>query len=216
MGAGRIIGSSIFLIIFGIIIYGISDWANTQTSYQVDRCNSSLGELGKGFSQDTYENCQNTIIGNSLSNVGIVVAVIFFIIGFILIIISSMEGKRDKKIVKEDIENPVSVDSSKDANKIKEKIDQSYTSIQKIDKPIKENNNMENLTKEENHAIYEYLLRLEKLGEMKKNGILEEEEFNILKGSILKKFDNVTMESTKSDSQEANNKSKERLKDSKI
>ena len=213
MGAGRIIGSSVFLIIFGIIIYGVSDWANTQTSYQVDRCISSLGELGKGFSQDTYENCQITIIGNSLSNVGIVVAVIFFIIGFILIIVGSMEGKRDKKIVKEDIENPVSVDSSKDANEIKEKIDQSYTSIQEIDKPIKENN-MENLTKEENHAIYEYLSRLEKLGEMKKNGILEEEEFNILKGNILKKFDNVTTESTKSDSQEANNKS--RLKDSKI
>lgn len=204
MGAGRIIGSSVFLIIFGIIIYGVSDWANTQTSYQVDRCISSLGELGKGFSQDTYEYCQNTIIGNSLSNVGIVVAVIFFIIGFILIIVGSMEGKRDKKIVKDDIENPVSVDSSKDANEIKEKIDQSYTSIQEIDKPIKENN-MENLTKEENHGIYEYLSRLEKLGEMKKNGILEEEEFNILKGNILKKFDNVIMETTESDSQEANN-----------
>lgn len=216
MGAGRIIGGSIFLIIFGIIIYGVSDWANIQTSYQVDRCISSLGELGKGFSQDTYEYCQNIIIGNSLSNVGIVVAVIFFIIGFILIIAGSIEGKRDKKIVKEDIENPpISVDSSKDANEIEEKIDQSYTSIQEIDKPIKENN-MVNLTKEENHAIYEYLLRLEKLGEMKKNGILREEEFNILKGNILKKFDNVIMETTKSDSQEANNKSKERLKDSEI
>ena len=216
MVAGRIIGSSIFLIIFGIIIYGVSDWANTQTSYQVDRCNSSLGELGKGFSHDTYEYCQNIIIGNSLSNVGIVVAVIFFIIGFILIIVGSMEGKRDKKIVKEDIENhPISVDSSKNANETKEKIDQSYTSIQEIDKPIKENN-MANLTKEENHAIYEYLSRLEKLGEMKKNGILKEEEFNILKGNILKKFDNVTMETTKSDPQEANNKSKETLKDSEI
>lgn len=216
MVAGRIIGSSIFLIIFGIIIYGVSDWANTQTSYQVDRCNSSLGELGKGFSQDTYEYCQNIIIGNSLSSVGIVVAVIFFIIGFILIIVGSMEGKRDKKIVKEDIENhPISVDSSKNANETKEKIDQSYTSIQEIDKPIKENN-MANLTKEENHAIYEYLSRLEKLGEMKKNEILKEEEFNILKGNILKKFDNVIMETTKSDSQEANNKSKETLKDSEI
>ena len=75
---------------------------------------------------------------------------------------------------------------------------------------------MANLTKEENHAIYEYLSRLEKLGEMKKNGILKEEEFNILKGNILKKFDNVTMETTKSDPQEANNKSKETLKDSEI
>jgi hypothetical protein len=145
-----------------------------------------------------------------------VIAVIFFIIGFILIIAGSIEGKRDKKIVKEDIENPpTSVDSSKDANEIEEKIDQSYTPIHEIDKPIKENN-MVNLTKEENHAIYEYLLRLEKLGEMKKNGILREEEFNILKGNILKKFDNVIMETTKSDSQEANNKSKERLKDSEI
>ena len=216
MVAGRIISGSVFLIIFGIIIYGVSDWANTQTSYLVDRCISSLGELGKGFSQDTYEYCQNIIIGNSLSNVGIVVAVIFFIIGFILIIVGSMEGKRNKKIVKEDIENPpISVDSSKNANETKEKIDQSYTSIQEIDKPIKENNKA-NLTKEENHAIYEYLSRLEKLGEMKKNGILKEEEFNILKGNILKKFDNVTMETTKSDSQEANNKSKETLKDSEI
>jgi hypothetical protein len=51
---------------------------------------------------------------------------------------------------------------------------------------------------------------------MKKNEILKEEEFNILKGNILKKFDNVTMETTKSDSQEANNKSKEILKDSEI
>ena len=75
---------------------------------------------------------------------------------------------------------------------------------------------MANLTKEENHAIYGYLSRLEKLGEMKKNEILKEEEFNILKGNILKKFDNVTMETTKSDSQEANNKSKETLKDSEI
>ena len=127
-----------------------------------------------------------------------------------------MEGKRNKKIGKEDIENPpISVDSSKNANETKEKIDQSYTSIREIDKPIKENN-MENLTKEENHAIYGYLSRLEKLGEMKKNEILKEEEFNILKGNILKKFDNVTMETTKSDSQEANNKSKETLKDSEI
>ena len=215
MGAGRIIGGSIILIIFGIIIYGVSDWANTQTSYQVDRCISSLGDLN-GFSQDTYEYCENITIGNSLSKVGIVVAVIFFIIGFILIIVGSIEGKRDKKIVKENIENPPnSVDSSKDTNEIKEKIDQSYTPIQEIDKPIKENN-MVNLTKEEKHAISEYLSRLEKLGEMKKNGTLREEEFNILKGNILKKFDNVTMETTKSDSQEANNKSKERLKDSEI
>jgi preprotein translocase subunit SecG len=215
MGAGRIIGGSIILIILGIIIYGVSDWANTQTSYQVDRCISSLGDLN-GFSQDTYEYCENITIGNSLSKVGIVVAVIFFIIGFILIIVGSIEGKRDKKIVKENIENPPnSVDSSKDTNEIKEKIDQSYTPIQEIDKPIKENN-MVNLTKEEKHAISEYLSRLEKLGEMKKNGTLREEEFNILKGNILKKFDNVTMETTKSDSQEANNKSKERLKDSEI
>ena len=125
-----------------------------------------------------------------------------------------MEGKRDKEIVKKDIDNhPISVDSSKKANETKEKIDQSYTSIQEINKPIKEND-MANLTKEENHAIYEYLSRLEKLGEMKKNEILKEEEFNILKGNILKKFDNVTMETTKSDSQEANNKSKETLQDS--
>jgi preprotein translocase subunit SecG len=208
MGAGRIIGSSIFLIIFGIIIYGISDWANTQTSYQVDRCNSSLGELGKGFSQETHEYCQNISIGNSISNVGIVVAVIFFIIGLILIIVGSIEGKRDKKKVKEEIEKPpINVISSKDVKEIREKIDQPYTPIQETDKLIKENN-MVNFTKEENHAIYEYLSRLEKLGEMKKNGILTEEEFNILKGNILKKFDNVTMETAKSDSQEANNKSR--------
>jgi preprotein translocase subunit SecG len=200
MGAGRIIGSSIFLIILGIIIYGISDWANTQTSYQVDRCNSSLGELGKGFNQETYEYCQNISIGNSISNVGIVVAVIFFIIGLILIIVGSIEGKRDKKKVKEEIEKPpINVISSKDVKEIREKIDQPYTPIQETDKLIKENN-MVNFTKEENHAIYEYLSRLEKLGEMKKNGILTEEEFNILKGNILKKFDNVTMETAKSDS----------------
>ena len=77
MGAGRIIGGSIILIIFGIIIYGVSDWANTQTSYQVDKCISSLGDLN-GFSQDTYEYCENITIGNSLSKVGIVVAVISF------------------------------------------------------------------------------------------------------------------------------------------
>jgi preprotein translocase subunit SecG len=208
MVAGRIIGSSIFLIIFGIIIYGVSDWANTQTSYQVDRCNSSLGELGKGFSQETYEYCQNISIGNSISNVGIVVAVIFFIIGLILIIVGSIEGKRDKKKVKEEIEKPpINVISSKDVKEIREKIDQPYTPIQETDKLIKENN-MVNFTKEENHAIYEYLSRLEKLGEMKKNGILTEEEFNILKGNILKKFDNVTLETAKSDSQEANNKSR--------
>ena len=70
MGAGKIIGG-IFLIILGVIFYGASDWGNTETSYEVDRCNSLLGELGQGLSQDTYEYCQNMSVGNSISNVGI-------------------------------------------------------------------------------------------------------------------------------------------------
>jgi hypothetical protein len=213
MGAGKIIGG-IFLIIFGIIIYGVSDWANTQTYYEVDRCNSLLGELGQGLSQDTYESCQNMSIVNSVSNVGIAVAVIFFLIGLILIIVGSIRGKRDKKIVKEDIKNPNTSVNSKDAKEIREKIgEHSTTAIQQErDTPIRENNIM-NITKE-NSNNNDYLSRLEKLAEIKKNGTITEEEFNMLKGNILKNFDNTSIETTKLDSLVTNNKSKESSKDS--
>lgn len=212
MGAGKIIGG-IFLILLGIIFYGASDWGSTKTSYDLERCNSLLGELGQGLSQDNYEYCQNMSIGNSVSNVGIAVAVIFFLIGLILIIVGSIGGKRDKKKVKENIKNPhVSINSSKDAKEIREKReDHSSISIQETDNPIKEHNTV-NITKE-NSINNDYLSRLERLGEIKKNGIITEEEFNILKGNIIKKFDNVSYETTKSDSLVTNNQSKENLKD---
>ena len=213
MGAGKIIGG-IFLIILGIIIYGGSNWGSTTTSYELERCNSLLGELGQGFSQDTYGYCQDMILGNTIANVGIAVAIILFLIGLILIIVGSIGGKRDKRKVKEDDKNShVSVNSSKDAKEIRGKLeDHPPTSIQEIDNPIKENNTV-NITKE-NSTNNDYLSRLEKLAEMKKNRILTEEEFNILKGNILKKFDNVSIETTKSDSPVTNNKFKETPKDS--
>ena len=213
MGAGKIIGG-IFLILLGIIFYGASDWGGTKTSYDLERCNSFLGELGQGLSQDQYEYCQNMSIGNSVSNVGIAVAIIFFLIGLILIIVGSIGGKRDKRKVKEDDKNShVSVNSSKDAKEIRRKLENhSPTSIQEIDNPIKENNTV-NITKE-NSNNNDYLSRLEKLAEMKKNGIITEEEFNILKGNILKKFDNVSIETTKSDSLVTNSKFKETPNDS--
>lgn|GEM_PF-2033459 len=78
--------------------------------------------------------------------------------------------------------------------------------------PITESNREYN-TKENNNNN-DHFLRREKLAEMKKNRILTEEEFNILKGNILKKFDNVSIEITKSDSQVTSNKFKESSQDS--
>ena len=60
----------------------------------------------------------------------------------------------------------------------------------------------------------DHFLRLEKLGEMKKNGIITEEEFNILKANILKKLGNVSIETSKSDFIITNHDSKEISKDS--
>ena len=70
---------------------------------------------------------------------------------------------------------------------IKEKIENHQpTSIQQeTDNPIREKDTV-NITKE-NSINNDYLSRLEKLGEIKKKGIITEEEFNILKGNICKK-----------------------------
>ena len=206
MGAGKIIGG-IFLIVFGIIIYGSADWAKTETSYEVERCNSLLGELGQGLNEDAYQYCRDISIGNSISNVGIAVAVIFVLIGLILIIVGSVRGKRDKKNIKEDTKKShINVNSS-NQNEIRDKqIDQSTSSLQKTNKPI-----IENITNE-NKNNNDYISRLEKLGEMKKNEIITEEEFNILKANILKKFDTISLDNAKSDPLVTNSNLKETSK----
>ena len=200
MGAGKIIGG-IFLILLGVIFYGVSDWGNTKTSYDMERCNSLLGELGQGLNEDTYEYCQSMSVGNSISNVGIVVAIIFFLIGLTLIIIGAIGGKQDKKKVKEIKDSNINVNSTKKSEGIRDEkiVTQSPTSIHNTDDPIIENKDNNN---------NDYLSRLEKLAEMKKNGILTQEEFNILKVEIIKKFGSASIEiTTKSDLKVTNSNS---------
>ncbi|MCJ7637698.1 MAG: hypothetical protein MUO21_09445, partial [Nitrososphaeraceae archaeon] len=73
------------------------------------------------------------------------------------------------------------------------KVAQSSMSAPNTDNPIIENKNNNN---------NDYILRLEKLAEIKKNGIITQEEFNILKVDIIKKFGNAASieTTTKSDS----------------
>ncbi|MCJ7637697.1 MAG: hypothetical protein MUO21_09440 [Nitrososphaeraceae archaeon] len=89
MAAGKIIGG-IGLIILGIIFFGPSHWANTATYYDIERCNSLTGEPGQGLTQGNYQYCQNMIIVNSISLVGMIVGGIFVIIGLVYVIIGAI------------------------------------------------------------------------------------------------------------------------------
>ena len=100
MAAGKII-SGIVLIILGIIFFGPSHWANTATHYDLERCNSLTGAPGQGLNQENYQYCQNMILVNSISLVGMIVGGIFVLIGLVLVIIGVITGKKDKKKVQE-------------------------------------------------------------------------------------------------------------------
>ena len=190
MAAGKII-SGIVLIILGIIFFGPSHWANTATHYDLERCNSLTGAPGQGFNQENYQYCQNMILVNSISLVGMIVGGIFVLIGLVLVIIGVITGKKDKKKVQEIKDSNINMNSTKESKGIRdEKVaSQSPISIHNTDNPIIENKNNNN----------EYLSRLEKLAEMKKNGILTQDEFNILKVEIIKKFGSTSIETTNSD-----------------
>ncbi|HEY6656905.1 MAG TPA: SHOCT domain-containing protein [Nitrososphaeraceae archaeon] len=205
MAAGKII-SGIVLIILGIIFFGPSHWANTATSYDLERCNSLTGGPGQGLNQENYQYCQNMILVNSISLVGMIVGGIFVLIGLVLVIIGVITGKKDKKKVQEIKDSNINMNSTKESKGIRdEKVaSQSPISIHNTDNPIIENKNNNN----------EYLSRLEKLAEMKKNGILTQDEFNILKVEIIKKFGSTSIETTNSDRRVKNSESIGTIKDS--
>lgn len=205
MAAGKII-SGIVLIILGIIFFGPSHWANTATYYDLERCNSLTGGPGQGLNQENYQYCQNMILVNSISLVGMIVGGIFVLIGLVLVIIGVITGKKDKKKVQEIKDSKINMNSTKESKGIRdEKVaSQSPISIHNTDNPIIENKNNNN----------EYLSRLEKLAEMKKNGILTQDEFNILKVEIIKKFGSTSIETTNSDRRVKNNESIGTTKDS--
>ena len=203
MAAGKII-SGIVLIILGLIFFGPSHWANTATYYDLERCNSLTGGPGQGLNQENYQYCQNMILVNSISLVGMIVGSIFVLIGLVLIIIGVITGKKDKKKVQEIKDYNINMNSIKESKGIRdEKVaSQSPISIHNTDNPIIENKNNE------------YLSRLEKLAEMKKNGILTQDEFNILKVEIIKKFGSTSIETTNSDRRVKNSESIGTTKDS--
>jgi hypothetical protein len=205
VAAGKII-SGIVLIILGIIFFGPSHWANTATYYDLERCNSLTGGPGQGLNQENYQYCQNMILVNSISLVGMIVGGIFVLIGLVLVIIGVITGKKDKKKVQEIKDSKINMNSIKESKGIRdEKVaSQSPISIHNTDNPIIENKNNNN----------EYLSRLEKLAEMKKNGILTQDEFNILKVEIIKKFGSTSIETTNSDRRVKNNESIGTTKDS--
>lgn len=205
MAAGKII-SGIVLIILGIIFFGPSHWANTATYYDLERCNSLTGAPGQGLNQENYQYCQNMILVNSISLVGMIVGGIFVLIGLVLVIIGVITGKKDKKKVQEIKDSNINMNSTKESKGIRdEKVaSQSPISIHNTDNPIIENKNNNN----------EYLSRLEKLAEMKKNGILTQDEFNILKVEIIKKFGSTSIETTNSDRRIKNSESIGTTKDS--
>jgi hypothetical protein len=205
VAAGKIIGG-IVLIILGIIFFGPSHWANTATNYDLDRCNSLTGGPGQGLDQGNYQYCQNMILVNSISFVGMIVGGIFVLIGLVLVIIGAITGKKDKTKVKEIKDSNINMNSTKESEGIRdEKVaTQSPMSIHNTDNPIIENKYNNN----------DYLSRLEKLAEMKKNGILTQEEFNILKVDIIKKFGSTSIETTNSDARITNSESIRTTKDS--
>lgn len=206
MAAGKII-SGIVLIILGIIFFGPSHWANTATYYDLERCNSLNGGPEQGLNQENYQYCQNMILVNSISLVGIIVGGIFILIGLVLVIIGVITGKKDKKKVKEIKDSNINMNSTKESKGIRDEMVASQSpvlSIHNTDNPIIENKNNNN----------EYLSRLEKLAEMKKNGILTQDEFNILKVEIIKKFGSTSIETTNSDRRLTNSKSIGTTKDS--
>jgi hypothetical protein len=205
VAAGKII-SGIVLIILGIIFFGPSHWANTATHYDLERCNSLTGAPGQGLNQENYQYCQNMILVNSISLVGMIVGGIFVLIGLVLVIIGVITGKKDKKKVQEIKDSNINMNSTKESKGIRdEKVaSQSPISIHNTDNPIIENKNNNN----------EYLSRLEKLAEMKKNGILTQDEFNILKVEIIKKFGSTSIETTNSDRGVKNSESIGATKDS--
>lgn len=205
MAAGKII-SGIVLIILGIIFFGPSHWANTATYYDLERCNSLNGGPEQGLNQENYQYCQNMILVNSISLVGIIVGGIFILIGLLLVIIGVITGKKDKKKVQEIKDSNINMNSTKESKGIRDEMvaSQSPVSIHNTDNPIIENKNNNN----------EYLSRLEKLAEMKKNGILTQDEFNILKVEIIKKFGSTSIETTNSDRRLTNSESIGTTKDS--
>ncbi|MDW3604658.1 MAG: SHOCT domain-containing protein [Nitrososphaeraceae archaeon] len=205
MAAGKII-SGIVLIILGIIFFGPSHWANTATYYDLGRCNSLTGGPGQGLNQENYQYCQNMILVNSISLVGMIVGGIFVLIGLVLVIIGVITGKKDKKKVQEIKDSNINMNSTKESKGIRDEklASQSPISIHNTDNPIIENKNNNN----------EYLSRLEKLAEMKKNGILTQDEFNILKVEIIKKFGSTSIETTNSDRRIKNSESIGTTKDS--
>jgi hypothetical protein len=207
VAAGKII-SGIVLIVLGIIFFGPSHWANTATYYELERCNSLTGEPGQGLNQENYHYCQNMILVNSISFVGMIIGGIFVLIGLVLIIIGIITGKKDEKKDKEikDSNSNINMNSTKEPKEIRdEKVaSQSSMSIHKTDNPIIENKNNNN----------EYLSRLGKLAEMKKNGILTQDEFNILKGDIIKKFGSASNETTNSHTRITNTESLGNTRDS--
>lgn len=206
MAAGKIIGG-IVLIILGIIFFGPSHWANTATNYDLDRCNSLTGGPGQELNQGNYQYCQNMILVNSISLVGMIVGGIFVLIGLVLVIIGIITGKKDKKKVREIKDPNINMNSTLESQEIREEkvANQSPMSLHKTNNPIIENKRNNN---------NEYLSRLGKLAEMKKNGILTQDEFNILKGDIIKKFGSTSIETTNSDTRVTNTESTGTTKDS--
>ena len=206
MAAGKII-SGIVLIVLGIIFFGPSHWANTATYYDLERCNSLTGGLGQGLDQENYQYCQNMILVNSISLVGMIVGGIFVLIGLVLVIIGIITGKKDKKKVREIKDPNINMNSTLESQEIREEkvANQSPMSIHKKNNPIIENKRNNN---------NEYLSRLGKLAEMKKNGILTQDEFNILKGDIITKFGSTSIETTNSDTRVTNTESIGTTKDS--
>lgn len=206
MAAGKII-SGIVLIFLGIIFFGPSHWANTATYYDLERCNSLTGGLGQGLDQENYQYCQNMILVNSISLVGMIVGGIFVLIGLVLVIIGIITGKKDKKKVREIKDPNINMNSTLESQEIREEkvANQSPMSLHKTNNPIIENKRNNN---------NEYLSRLGKLAEMKKNGILTQDEFNILKGDIIKKFGSTSIETTNSDTRVTNTESIGTTKDS--
>jgi len=195
MGAGKIIGG-VFLLILAIGIFGFSGWINTKTNSNIDNCNSLLGEFSQGLSSEVYQQCQATGFVNSLSKVGIFIAIIFLILGIVLIILDAL-GKNENKQIQM---NNKSVNLSRSQkNKTENRTDNSD------DRIIEKDND-------------DYLTRLARLDDLRKKDLITDDEYNTLRITILKKFGNLSFEPTESDSLKSNkplsDKTEERSKDS--
>ena len=88
-GIGKIIGG-VILIILGIGAYGVTAYVNSMAAQGVEQCGSFVGQLGQTFSSDISQKCSIANIVQATGGTGIIIAIIFAVIGIALIILGSI------------------------------------------------------------------------------------------------------------------------------